>query len=449
LRTEIGENTRSPGEPAARRLLHRVVQVEDCEIRTLLWAFTAFFCLLSAYYVLRPVRETMGIRWGVENFPWLYTGTFAGTLATVPAWSFLVARWPRRVLVPAAYRFFISNLVILWGLFAWLPAGAQGPLAGVFFIWVSVFNLFAVSVFWSLMVDLFDAQRGRRLFGFVAGGGSLGALCGSLLTRELAEALGTIHLLWLPAVLLEMSVRGLKQVRASCARDLPPPEAGVLEPAGAEVPAGGSLGQSLWSLVTSPYLRRICAWFFLFSLSATFAYQEQGHIVRAAIADQDARTRFFADVNLAVQVLCFVAQAFLTGRLMTRFGLGLTMGLLSLIHVGGFLALGLTSALLVFSVFEILRRTAEYGIASPARQVLYAVVRTDEKYRTKNVIDVAVLRTSDVVTSWLFSYLNQSLGLSLSAIAYLVAPIGLLWFGLGYDLARRQRVQTGEGTRRA
>ena len=193
----------TPGAPAWRWLL-RVVEVRPAEQKALLWSFAYFFCLLAGYYVLRPLRDEMGIAGGVRNLQWLFTATFVVMLAAVPAFGAVVGRLPRRRFVPLVYHFFVANIAIFWLLLTFDVAKIQ--VARVFFVWISVFNLFAVSVFWSFMADLYASEQGKRLFGFIAAGGSAGALLGPALTVGLSVSLGPVNLLIVAALFLELAV---------------------------------------------------------------------------------------------------------------------------------------------------------------------------------------------------------------------------------------------------
>src|SRR5215210_5938171 len=233
-------------------LLHRVMAARPDELRAALWSFAYFFCLLAAYYVLRPLRDEMGIAGGVKNLHWLFTATFVVMLAAVPIFGALVARLPRRRFIPLVYHFFVLNLAIFWAL---LTFGVERvTVARVFFVWISVFNLFAVSVFWSFMADIFAAEQGKRLFGFVAAGGSAGALLGPTLTVWLAAPLGPVNLLIVAAVLLEAAVLCAHRLESAA------PRKSDGAPAPAQAPVGGNPFAGFVLLLRSPYLAGIALW---------------------------------------------------------------------------------------------------------------------------------------------------------------------------------------------
>jgi len=365
-------------------MLARSVNVREDEIRTLLLSFAYFFCLLCGYYILRPLREEMGVAGGVRNLAWLFTGTFLVMLAAVPAFGAAVARFPRRRLVPIIYRFFILNILLFYLLFT-LGAG-RVYLARAFFIWVSVYNLFVVSVFWSFMADIFESAQGKRLFGFIAAGGTMGALLGPAITTFLAVPLGPITLLPISAVFLELAVQCIRLLLAS---------PGVRKDA-ADVQVDEAIGGGVFSgairVFRSPYLLGICVYIFLFTTTSTFLYFQQAHIVSAAFDSPAERTRVFALINLIVGLLTLGVQWFVTGRFMARFGVGLSAAFLPLAVAAGFLALAVSPVLAVLVAFQSIRRASNFAISKPAREVLFTVVVREEKYKSKNFIDTVVYR---------------------------------------------------------
>ncbi len=414
------------------RLLARAVAVRPDEVRALAWSFAYFFCLLASYYMLRPVRDEMGIAGGVRNLPWLFTATFVVMLAAVPLYGAVVARVPRRRFIPLVYHFFVLNIAVFWLLLIF-DVGRQ-HVAWVFFVWISVFNLFAVSVFWSFMADLFAAEQGKRLFGFIAAGGSAGALAGPAVAVGLAVPIGYVNLLIIAAVLLELAVwcaRRLERV-APGRTDAP-----AVVPAEAAPGVGGGWLAGIMLVLRSPYLAGIAAWVSLLSLAGTFLYFQQANIVAAASDDPAVRTRIFATIDLAVGVLTILVQCFATGRLMTRFGVGPAAALLPAVFCIGFAVLAVSPALIVVIVFQAVQRTANFAVSNPAREVLFTVVGREEKYKAKSVIDTVVFRGADAVSGWLFAAL-RGLGLELAAVSAAVVPVSLAWLALALALGRGQ-----------
>ena len=427
------------GDTLATRWLARVVVVRPGEMRALLWSFAYFFCLLAGYYVLRPLRDEMGIAGGVKNLQWLFTATFFVMLAAVPVFGAIVARLPRKRFVPLVYHFFVLNIAIFWVL---LTLNIERVMvARVFFVWISVFNLFAVSVFWSFMADLFASEQGKRLFGFIAAGGSAGALAGPAITVALAVPLGPVNLLIIAAVLLELAVLCAHRLETSAAelanaRSAAQPKA----PANAQ-PAGNVLGggwlAGILMVLRSRYLGGIALWVVLLSLAGTFLYFQQANIVAAASDDPAVRTRIFATIDLAIGIVTLVVQCFATGRLIARFGVGPAVAFLPVVFACGFVALALSPALLVVIAFQAMQRAANFALSNPAREVLFTVVSREEKYKAKNVIDIVVFRGADAVTGWLFATLRGA-GLELSTISLATVPFLVAWAILGLALGRTQ-----------
>jgi len=413
-------------------VLQRMLPVRGAEIAATLWAFAYFFCLLSSYYVLRPVRDEMGIQSGVGNLAPLFSATFLAMLAAVPLFGWASAKFPRRRLLPVVYLFFVANLLAFHVL---MQSGvAPGRIAQAFFIWVSVFNLFVVSVFWSFMADLFRNEQARRLYGFIAAGGSLGALVGPLLTATLAVAIGPANLLLVSAALLCAAVLCIYRLIAWSVRN---PAERRSPPVKVEEPLGGGVFAGISLVLQSPYLMGICIYVLLGTLLGTFLYFHQANIVALEISGSAQRTALFARIDFAVNVLTLLCQLFLVGRLIGRFGVGTTLMVLPLASAAGFLLLGIWPTLTALIVFQVIRRAGEYAIARPTREILFTVLNREEKYKAKNVIDTVVFRGGDAVSGWLFEGLRL-LGLGFAGIAFVGVPVALLWAGTGWMLGRSQ-----------
>jgi AAA family ATP:ADP antiporter len=434
-------------EAAVLRWIERVVAVRPGEVRALAWSFAYFFCLLAGYYVLRPLRDEMGIAGGVRNLQWLFAATFVVMLAAVPLFGAVVARLPRRRFVPLVYHFFVANIAVFWLLLTLDVEKVH--VARIFFVWISVFNLFAVSVFWSFMADLYASEQGKRLFGFIAAGGSAGALLGPALTVGLAAPLGAVNLLIVAALLLEAAVLCAHRLELAA----PALKTETVESVVATVPGtaresgglGGNWLDGIAMVLRSPYLAGIALWVSLLSLAGTFLYLQQANIVAAASDDPAVRTRIFASIDLAAGVLTILVQFFATGRLITRFGVGAAAAFLPLVFGLGFLALALTPALLVVIAFQAIQRSANFALSNPAREILFTVLERDEKYKSKNVIDVVVFRGADAVSSWLFAALRAA-GMELAAISLATIPVAAAWLALALALGRghERRAQRNE-----
>jgi len=367
-------------------------------------------------------------------------------LAVVPVFGAVVARLPRRVFIPLVYHFFVANIAIFWLLLT-LDIGKL-HVARVFFVWISVFNLFAVSVFWSFMADLFASEQGKRLFGFIAAGGSAGALLGPTLTVWLAVPLGPVNLLIVAALLLEAAVLCAWKLEAAAAGlKAGSPGSAATAPAPADAGLGGGWLAGIVMLARSPYLAGIALWVALLSLAGTFLYFQQANIVAAASDDPAVRTRIFATIDLAIGVLTLVVQFFATGKLITRFGAGPAAAFLPLVFGLGFIALSLTPMLWVVIAFQAAQRAANFAISNPAREVLFTVLEREEKYKAKNVIDIVVFRGGDALSGWLFAALRGA-GLELGAISLATVPVTAAWLALSLALGRAHERRTIEDSRR-
>jgi ATP:ADP antiporter, AAA family len=412
---------------ADRAWVDRIVPANPAERAAALWSFGYFFTLLACYYVLRPLRDQMGIAGGVRSLPWLFTATFVTLLVAQPLYGVLVARLPRARFITLVYQLFVANIVLFWLL---LTLGiAQVIVARVFFVWVSVFNLFAVAVFWSFMADLFTAEQGKRLFGFIGAGGTAGALLGPVITIALSVPLGPVNLLIAAALFLELSVFCIHRLERTdslrAGAQLEPPR------------IGGGAFAALPELVRSPYLLGVGGWVALLSFAATIVYFVQAHIVAAEVHGAGAQTRIFASIDLAVGLLSLATQVFATGRVLKRFGTGVAAGALPAVYVVGFAALAAAPTLAVVVTLQVVQRWMNFAIANPARQVFFTVVTREEKYKAKNFIDVVIYRGSDAVSGWIFDSL-QGLGLKLGAIALVGLPVVGAWLVLSAALGRTQ-----------
>jgi len=412
---------------AVQRWLARVMPATPQERAAALWSFAYFFTLLAGYYVLRPLRDQMGIAGGVRNLPWLFTATFVSLLVAQPLYGALVAKLPRARFIPIVYHFFVANLAVFWLL---LTLNVETAIvARIFFVWVSVFNLFAVAVFWSFMADLFDAEQGKRLFGFIGAGGTAGALLGPVITIMLSVPLGPTNLLIAAAIFLELAVFCVYRLeRAAAVHPGAQPQQ--------ERIGGGALA-ALPELLRSPYLLGIGAWVSLLSFGATILYFEQAHIIADTVRGAGAQTRIFASIDLAVGLLTVATQVFATGHLLKRFGTGIAAGALPAVYVAGFAALFLSPTLAVVLVVQVTQRWMNFAIANPARQVFFTVISREEKYKAKNLIDVVIYRGSDALYGWVFDSL-LALGLKLGAIALCALPIAAGWLVLSAALGWAQ-----------
>ncbi len=415
------------------RLLRRAIDVRPAELRALGWSWLYIISLFVSYYILRPIRDEMGVAGGVENLPWLFTGTLVGMIVVNPPFAALVAKLPRVKFIGLSYRFFAVNLLC----FVVLLRMASGQeiiwIGRLFFIWTSIFNLFVVSVFWALMVDVFDTEQGKRLFGFIAAGATIGGIMGASITASLAKQVPAAYLLLASATLLEVAVfcvgslsrlSSSLSARPTARRD--------------EAPIGGSILSGFSHAVKSPYLVNVSCFLLLFAITSTFLYFQQAEIARKYFADRGARTAFFASIDLWVNILTLGAQLFVTGRTIKRIGVALTLSLLPLLSIFGFGTLAWAPTISALVVFQVIRRAGNFAFARPSREVLFTVLPREDKYKAKSFIDTVVYRLGDQVGAWSYAGLG-GLGLAMTGVAIVAVPISVVWLVNSLWLGRKQK----------
>lgn len=413
-------------------VLQTLAGVRRDERGKLLLAALYFFLIMASYFVLRPIRDQMGLAGGVRNLPWLFTGTLTVMLLVSPIFSALVSRLPRRRFVTWSYRALMGCLLAFYIALQSLPEPMMVWVGRAFFVWVSVFNLFAVSLFWAVMADSYDAPTSRRLYGVIAAGGSLGALVGGLVTANLVTWIGAPALLLVSLVMLEAALWCMFAIDRQ-QRDAPSPLPAQTAP---DAVIGGKALDGFRLALRSPYLLGICGYMLLYTIGSTFLYILQAQIVDATIDGAEAQTRYFAHVDVWVNGLTLALQLFLTGRLMARVGVGLTLAALPLISVLGFAALGAMPILIAVVIFTVARRVTNYAFSRPAREALFVPLAREEKYKAKNLIDTAVYRIGDQVGAWSHAALMW-LGLGIGGIALCAVPLSALWLGLSLWLGRK------------
>jgi len=409
-------------------LLLRVVNVEREEVAALVWSFAYFFCLLCGYYILRPLRDEMGIQSGVDELQWLFTATFFTMFAVVPLFGWLTSRLPRRRLLPLVYLFFAVNLLLFWGA---LRAGAPAAqVAKVFFVWVSVFNVFVVSVFWSFMADLYTTDQAKRLYGFISAGGTSGAIAGPFVTALFATVVGPTNLLLISAGLLLLAVLCIRRLGV-WAR---------VHEASRQAAQGDAVGGSIWAGLTtvlrSPYLLAICGYLMCYTVLSTLLYFQQAHLVKDAIPDSAERTALFAKLDLTVNLLTLAIQVLVFGRLSKAVSTAAMLVLMPLLSFAGFFVLGAYPLLAVLIVFGVMRRAGEFALTKPTRETLFNILSREEKYKSKNFIDTVVHRGGDALSGWLSTGL-RAMGMSFSGVSYAAVLIAALWIGVALYVGRK------------
>ncbi len=422
------------------RALQRVVHVRPNELSAMLGGAVYFFCILTSFFILRPIRDEMAVASGVRSLPWLFLGTLGTMLVMNPLYASLVARFPVKKFIPITYGFFVLNLIAFYALW---QAHLDDVITGrIFFIWTSVYNLFIVSVFWGMMTDAFDQGQAKRLFGFIAVGGTLGSVTGSGLTAFFVERVGVPNLLLVSAGFLSVALI-IVRLFPSLPKDDGAP-AGHRED---EIIGGGVLA-GMTHVAKSSYLSGIAVFILLYTFGSTVLYFAQTDIVGAFSEDREVRTALLGTMEFVTQSLTAVGQIFLTGKLLNRFGLAVTLAAVPVVSLVGFAALGAAGAGLLpilgtFILFSIARRTTEFVLTNPSRKVLFTVVSREDKYKASSFIETFVYRAGDQLASWGYAGL-AAIGLTITGISFVAVPFAALFVATGVYLGRRQKALAGE-----
>ena len=427
----------------ALRLLRRLIDVTAAELPALGWCWLYIFSVLASYYILRPIRDQMGVAGGVNNLPWLFTGTLIAMLVLNVPFSALVKLLPRKQFISLSYRFFAISILTFGAALHWATPEQAVWVGRFFFIWTSVFNLFVVSIFWSMVVDIFSSEQGKRLFGFIAAGATLGAIVGSSVTASLALLVQPAALLVGAALLLEIStlcVRRLSRLSATMS-DRPHPERG-------EEPIGGGVLAGFVDALRSPYLFNTAIFLLLYAITSTFLYFSQASIVSESFTSRGAQTAFFATIDLMVNAVTLVFQIFLTGRLVRWLGIALALAMLPILSILGFGALYVLPTLTAVAAFQVVRRAGNFALTQPARQVLYTVVSREDRYKAKNFIDTAVYRAGDQVGAWSYALIGLAgWGIKEASIVSVVIAgfwmMNSLWLGWRQEAMAKQQRRDG------
>jgi AAA family ATP:ADP antiporter len=403
-------------------------RVEPHETRATLLAFVFVFTLMAAYYILRPIRDAMSSDWTDAELSTLFTGTFLFSLAAVVIYGAACSRISFRRLVPGVYGFFAMSFLA----FFLATRAGQDPewIRKFFFIWVSVFSLFHISVFWSYMADIFSKEQAQRLFGFVASGASIGAVAGPALAVLLVGMLGPEKLVVLSALLLliPIAIIALLEREERGTGDQP----SVMD---RRQSIGGNPFAGFSLFFKSSYLLGIGLFILLYTAISTFVYFELKNLL--AGIEEATRVQIWGGIDLAVNILAIATAMFATGRITTRFGLTATLVVVPVVIVLGLLVLALTPVTMVVVILQVVRRAGNYAITRPGREMLFTVVDRETRFKAKSVIDIVVYRGGDALTAWAFTGLTVGLGMGLGAVAGVGAGIAALWAVVALFLGRR------------
>jgi len=427
-------------------LLQRFFQVRKGEGAAVFASALSFFFILTALMVIRPARESLGMRRGIEAVRWLFIGTAVVTLAVNPIFALLVSRYRRIVFITATYLFFGLSLVGFYLLLVGTP-GAIGEVSGmVFFVWFSVFNLFSTMVFWALMADRFSLEQSKRLFGVISVGGTLGAIAGPWLASQLARPLGTAGLLPVAATSLGLAVVAAWTVTRIQTRSADATsDSGTPRDVDDRAIIGGSAWEGFRAALRSPYLLGISAYVLILTVISTFIYFTRLQMVAALGSDLDMRTSVFARIDFYTQVTTLVLQALVTGQLMKRLGVHITLALLPAMVSFGFVGLAMSASLGALIVLQAAFSAMQRAIVRPARETLFTVVSREDKYKSKAFIDTFVYRVGDVVGSQVEGVL-RGLAMGLAGLVAVTVPLAIVWGVLGVWLGRAQQQRVGDGS---
>ncbi|HEU5170604.1 MAG TPA: MFS transporter [Gemmatimonadales bacterium] len=391
------------------------------ELKRVALAFAAFFLLLCSYYILRPVRDEMAVRTGVDRLQWLFSGTFVFTLLTVPVFGWVVKRVPRAYLVPLVYGFVIANLVAFYTVFA---AGITAVSAAGFFIWLSVFNLLVVSLFWSNVSDSFSTEESHRVYGYIAAGGTGGAITGPAVTAVLARQVSTAYLLALSAVLLTAAATCMVLLRRA-------------DPARAQAaarPIGGSILAGIPLTLKHASLRGVALLVIWYTAVSTVLYVELVDLVGRTFPDSGGRTAFFATLDLSVNGLALAMQVLGTRQIVQRYGLRTALSVVPLVVLSGLAGLGVWRTAVLLAMVQVVHRAGEFSLTRPGREMIYTTVDPESRYKAKNFIDTTVYRGNDVASTWLIAAIRSA---GLDAVALAGIPAALAWLVTGFRVGRR------------
>lgn len=419
--------------------VERVLSLEKTERVAVAWSFGYFFCILSSYYMMRPMRETMGVESGAETIPYLFTTTFFVMLLVAPIFGWVASRFARRTFLPWIYYFFVANIFIFYAAFSYADAN-ELPIVWigrVFFVWISIFNLFVVSVFWSFMADIYSREQGRRLFGLISAGGSLGALLGPFATRALVTPLGFHNLLPIAATLLLISVFCISRLRRWVEREHGDE---VVETAASQKPLGGSAIDGVKRIFGSRYFSSMAVISVLASLLGTALYMFVNDMVGQTIPTKEARTEFFGLLDGASNIFSLLFQLLGVRYAVRKLGVGLTLAIMPALSVVGFALLAMNPILLVVAIFQGSRRAVGFGFTKPTNDMLFSVVDDAAKYKTKNFIDTAVYRGGDLIGTWSVKFMWA---LGIPTISLILLPFAAIWTGIALWQGREYRRLAG------
>jgi len=409
--------------------INKAAKIEANELKATFVAFTFVFILMAAYYILRPVRDAMASDWSDAEVSFLWTLNFFISCGVVALYGFVVSRIRFQSLVPGMYGFFAATFILFY--FAIAAATDRTLMDKSFYVWLSVFSLFHISVFWSFMSDLFNKEQAKRLFAVIAAGASAGALLGPSIPTLFAGMVGTDTLMLVAAIMLVLPVPLVFYLGRLKVTELHN-EAVHADLSAARI--GGNPFAGFKQFITNPYLLAIGVFILLYTMIGSFIYFEQKNLL--AEFDRATRTQILGGIDWITNVLTFGLAFFVTGRLVKKFGMGFTLALLPVLVIAGLLILAFAPVITVLLALQVARRSGNYAVTRPAREMLFTEVDRETRFKAKPVIDIVVYRGGDMISSWMFAGLTEVLGLGMAAVAVVGSGIAAIWAVAGVYLGK-------------
>ena len=411
------------------KLLRIVSNIEGHEIKAVVGSFLFVIVLMTAYYILRPVRDAMASDWTDAEVSWLWTLNFFISTAVVALYGVLVSRFQLRLLVPSIYAIFALTFLSFYALISTMADRTLVDKS--FYVWVSVFSLFHISVFWSFMSDLFSKEQAGRLFGIIAAGASVGGLVGPSIPSFFSASLGTDNLMLLASAMLLVPIPIIFYLQSLKSSDL---HNESLAPQTSQIKIGGNPFAGFKLFFSNPYLLAIGLFILLYTGISSFVYFELKNLL--SDLSRAERTAVWAQMDLAVNVLSIAVGLFATGRIIGKFGMPVTIALIPVLICAGLIIVAVSPFLGAVVALQVIRRAGNYAVTRPAREVLFTRVDREARFKAKPVIDIVAYRGGDMLMAWFFTGLTQGLGLGLAAVAAVGAGIAALWSIVGIYLGR-------------
>ena len=405
-------------------------KVKEKEVKAVIFSFLFVVVLMSAYYILRPVRDAMASDWTDAEVSWLWTLNFFISTAIVALYGVMVSKFRFRLLVPTMYGIFAISFIIFYALGSVFED--RTVIDKSFYVWVSVFSLFHISVFWTFMSELFSKEQSGRLFGIIAVGASVGGLIGPSVTAFFSVSLGTDNLMLIASMMLFIPIPIIFYLQSLKAKEL---NNQALDIPISNQSIGGNPFAGFKMFFSNPYLLSIGLFIFLYTGISSFVYFELKNLL--SDFSRPERSVIWAQMDLAVNILAISTGLFATSRIVTKFGMPITIAMVPIMICIGLLVLAISPLLGVVVVLQVIRRAGNYAVTRPAREMLFTLVNQETRFKAKPVIDIVAYRGGDMLTAWLFTGLTQGLGLGLAAVAAVGAGIASLWALVGIYLGKR------------